>query len=449
MIGLFLSVFRRRSYIVASLGVFTSLFLAILAWLLPTGEAMTFGPWIITIEEQVSIAGLSFLLSNSDLRLVGMFYGFAAFLFIGSLPAQVHHRLLPLGLIVFGLLGVVLAVEPFFYAALILILVVLVNTVIVVTPGQNVNKGILKFLVYQILGLLLILFGGWLLNEAYPPSGDLSPIIRSLLILCLGFVFIFSVFPLYVWIPRTLQDIHPYEAVFVFSNFFGISTVFFLEFMIRYPLLQDVINLDEILRFVGVLMVGTGGAWAAFQRDLGRIFGYAMVIEIGYALISIGISSGDLHYAMLAPRMLALAVWGLGLSIINRFSADLRFSTVQGKARQFQIAAAGVLLAQFSISGLPILAGFPALLETWQQLSLISTFSAIWAFLGSAGLLASGLRTFAVLTMGAEESTFEEKQSTSSQIFLGFGIIGLFLMGLFPHWFYFVFSELVGSFPFP
>jgi len=449
IVGIILIGIQKMKILVVVFGSLIAFLLAGIAWRFPIGEAISLGPWVINIDEQISVGGLQFILGNSDRSMVTLFYGVFVFLSVGSLSARAHRHFVPYGLIVIGLLTSILAVEPFFYAALILAVVVLINIFILVSPGQDENKGVLRFLVFQVIGTQLILFGGWLLNESALTSGDIVSITRASVILGLGFVFIFSIFPLYVWLPKTLQDIHPYAGVFVFSMVYGISSIFFLEFLLRYPWLHEVADLNEILRFVGVFMVGTGGVWAAFQKHLGRILGYAMVIEIGYALISIGISNSEFYYAMLPPRLLSLAVWGLGLSIISQFTPDLRFSTVQGFARHFPIAAAGVLFAEFSIAGLPLLAGFPALLEIWQRLSFTSPLSTIWAFLGSVGLLAGSLRSFAVLVMGSETTRTDKKQSLSSKILIIMGVAGLFLMGLFPHWFSSIILGMAGGFPLP
>jgi formate hydrogenlyase subunit 3/multisubunit Na+/H+ antiporter MnhD subunit len=226
---------------------------------------------------------------------------------------------------------------------------------------------------------------------------------------------------------------------------FGISTIFFLEFLARYTWLQEVVNIGMILRIIGVLMVASAGIWVFFQRNLGRILGYAMVIEVGYSLLSISLSNAQLHYAMLAPRMLAISLWGLALSMIRKRFPDLRFSTVKGVAQQFPVVGMSILISQFSIAGLPLLAGFPNLLELWQSLSQDSVSFALWALLGSSGLAFNGMRSFAVFVMDQDQVIEDRRISILSQAFLIVGILGLVLMGIFPQWVYPFFSGLSGT----
>jgi NADH-quinone oxidoreductase subunit N len=448
IMGAILFLLRRWNTATTMIGTLTALFLAGIAWRFPIGEVSILGPWAFTIKEQLSFAGLQLVLSQADRPLLWMFFGAIAFFLAGASAAGVQRRFVPLSLMVAGLLSTVLAIEPFFYGALFIAAMALIGVLILVPFGQPINKGVIRFLFVQIVGVQFVLFGGRLMAEVAAASDDPTGVTQAALIFGIGFIFLFAIFPLYVWIPRILEDSHPYSAVFIFSMSFGITTIFFLEFLSRYPWLPGLVDVSTILRFVGILLVASGGTWAVFQRHLGRILGYAMVIEMGYALLSISVSDGDLYYAMLAPRMLALAVWGLGLSVLRTHSTDLRFKAIQGIARQFPVAGAGILLAQFSLAGLPLLAGFPILLALWQKLSLESVSSAVWPFLGSVGLVAGGLRSLAVLVMGPEDLPWSGKLSLISQILLVIGTLGLLILGLFPQWFYPFFSDLAGSFGF-
>ena len=190
-------------------------------------------------------------------------------------------------------------------------------------------------------------------------------------------------------------------------------------------------------------MVVSGGAWAAFERHLGRLIGYAVVIEVGYALLSIGVQYSVLQYAMLVPRVISLSVWALGLSVLQMHSKDLDFRSVQGIGRQFPLASSAIFFANLSLAGMPLLAGFPVLLVLWNQLAAITPSMSLLSFLGSVGLLIGCLRSLAVLIMGPQNIPWNQREDLTQRIYLFIGIVCLFILGIFPQWFYPLFSGLV------
>lgn len=182
-------------------------------------------------------------------------------------------------------------------------------------------------------------------------------------------------------------------------------------------------------------MTASGGILGSLQRHLGRILAYAAIAETGLLLLTLGLQSADLVYIvflMLIPRGLEFSVWALALSIIKRNAYPLKFSDVQGMARNYPVATAALIIAHLSVAGFPLLAGFPSRLALWQELSLQSLAASVWVFLGLAGLLIAAIRTLAALVMATEDKRWEVKESWVQISMLGLGIVGLFLLGLFP-----------------
>jgi formate hydrogenlyase subunit 3/multisubunit Na+/H+ antiporter MnhD subunit len=217
-------------------------------------------------------------------------------------------------------------------------------------------------------------------------------------------------------------------------------------------------------------MVLTGGLWAAFQRHLGRILGYAVMVEIGLSLLAIGTQGSiPVFFASLLPRVLGLGVWALALSTVRLYSTDLHFSSIQGLARGLPVASAALVIANFSIAGFPILAGFPMRIALMENLARHDLVGAFLTVIGCIGLFAGGLRTFAVLIMGPDQDRQSdrrevipqnnvEKQTTvivgewqitesrAQLFFLLFGILLLILVGLFPQWFFPTLANLQQAF---
>jgi formate hydrogenlyase subunit 3/multisubunit Na+/H+ antiporter MnhD subunit len=182
-------------------------------------------------------------------------------------------------------------------------------------------------------------------------------------------------------------------------------------------------------------MVATSGFFASQQKHIGRIMGYAAVAESGLFVLAMGLRSSEIvniTFLLLIPRGLELAVWALALSIIKRKAYSLRFGEVQGMARSYPIAVGALILANLSMIGYPLLAGFPPRLALWQELAGQSLAISFWVFVGLLGLLIAAIRTLAVFVMAEENTAWKLNESWVQLTMLGLGVIGLFILGMFP-----------------
>ncbi len=422
--------------------------LALAAWLLPNEDQILLGSWSIRFTDQISVGGVQIILAEEQRSLLVMLYVLAAFLLAGAMAARSQKWLVPFGLIVTGLIVAGISIEPHYLGALVFPLVVFFCVLILAPPGAEISKGLARFLIFQMIGVVMVLLAGWLLAADVKLLADPPALTRAILVFGIGFSFLLAIFPLYTWVIMVAEDGHPYAVTFVLLMLFGGYTLYFLSYLSHYQWLLLAVELLTVVRIAGVLMVATGGAWVAFQRNLGRILGYAVVIEVGHALLAIGLQDWELYYAMLIPRTLSLAVWGLGLSVIKLQAGSLDFKVVQGIARKFPVASAAILFSHFSLAGLPLLVGFPLALALWIRLATYSVPVAVWCFLGSIGLITAGFRSLAVLVMGPEVLPWQETETLTQRLYLLVGILGLFVLGLLPQWIYPWFVSLSGAYGF-
>ena len=182
-------------------------------------------------------------------------------------------------------------------------------------------------------------------------------------------------------------------------------------------------------------MVVSGGIFASTQKHVGRIMGYAAIAETGLLILAMGLKSIEIVnviFLLLIPRGLELAVWALGLSVVKREAFSLQFSEIRGMVRKFPIAVTAIILAHLSMTGFPLLAGFPSRLALWQELANQSLVVSFWIFLGLLGLLISAIRTLAVFVMAEENTAWSWNESWVQAGMLTLGVIGLFILGLIP-----------------
>jgi len=446
VVGLILYVIRRREGLVFIIGVTLSLILAIFAWIQPINETYRLGGFSFQLVDSFSILGRRFVLQPEKAPILVLIYLGVAFWFGGALVARTSRLFIPVGLVISALVTAALAVEPFLYAALLIEIAAIVCIPLLSPPGYAMDRGSIRFLVYQTLSMPLILFTGWLLAGAEVSPEDSALILRSGVLLAIGFSFLLAIFPFHTWMPMVTEKANLYVVAFIFYIFPLIVTLFGLGFLDRYAWLRSSDSLYILLSWTGIFMVIAGGIGAAFDQHLGRIMAYAMVVEIGVTLLTlslIGDKPGSLpllgvFFASLFPRGLTLGLMALATIVISRSSLNdpqrqrYQLRDYEGIALRYPIAASLIILCLFSMAGFPLLAGFPVRLAMWQGLSAQSVILGALSILGSVGLIIAGLRTLVVFVSGQDQGGWHVEEKRPEGILLVLGAVALFIVGLFP-----------------
>ena len=252
-----------------------------------------------------------------------------------------------------------------------------------------------------------ILFTGWMLAGVEASPSDIALVIRAGILMAIGFAFLLAIFPFHSWIPMVAEESHPYVAGFLFFMLPGVVSLFGLGFLDRYVWLRESEVLLTFVLAVGMLMVATGGLWAAFETNLGRMMGHAAVMEIGLSLLAIGLGGQVgimVYFWLFLPRALSFVVWAISLSRLQRGTGrNLDSEALRGFGMRRPRSSIALLVAQFSLAGMPFLAGFPVRLVLWENLAASYPVIAAVAVLGSIGLLAGGLRTLIILFVSKED----------------------------------------------
>jgi len=439
----------RNQRILAIAGGSLALLLALIALFIPIDQAMQIGNFSLKIAPAIDVLGRRLILVPADGYLLAIFYGLVAMWLFGAEVTSTAHRLVPLGLMVSAFLVASIAVEPFLYAAILIEMAVLLAIPLLLPQNQAPGPGVMRFLIYQTLGMPFILFAGWLLAGVEASPGDLQLAVQSTTILGLGFAFLLAVFPLYTWLPMLAEEVSPYTLGFLFWVLPTITIIFGMGFLDRYAWLRTSEQLSQILTLGGLLMVVTGGLSSAFQRHLGRQMAYAVISETGFSLLALSLppeKSVESVFLLIIPRSLALLVWAMSLTRLKEQVEPLRFSAVQGLASSHPVTAAGLVLAHLSVAGFPLLAGFPVRLVLWEGLASQSLTIALWFLIGILGLLTGVTRTLAVLVMSPKGTEWQIQERWGSGILIGIGAMSLFILGIFPQLFRPILANLPAMF---
>jgi NADH:ubiquinone oxidoreductase subunit 2 (subunit N) len=439
----------RNQRVLSILGGTIAVLLAVAAQFIPIEEPLEIGLNSLKIDSTLNVLGRLLQIEPAKGPLLAVVYGATALWFFGAEASNTARRLVPYGLLITALMVASIAVEPFLFAALFIELAVLLSIPMLVEMNQLPGRGVVRFLTYQTLALPFILLSGWLLAGVEASPGDILLASQSTTMLGLGFAFLLAIFPLYNWIPMLVDEVSPFLVGFMLWILPTLTIIFATGFLDRYSWLRSSMDTSDALQFAGLLTIVTGGILASAQRNLGRIMAYTSVAETGFAILAVSLNSRfgvSILFLLLPARALSLAVWSLALTILKNNVESMQFREARGLLRSFPLSCVALIFASLSMSFFPLLAGFPTRLTLWENLSRVSLGAAFWMGLGIVGLSVGCFRTLAVLSMADEFSGWEVRENWLQGIMLGLGVIGLFILGLFPQLIQYFLAGLPGMF---
>lgn len=428
--------FRKNRQVTMTVSVTGSLSLAALAAFLPIADAIQIGSLTLKISPELVVLGRRFLIESGDRYFIILIFMIAAFWFFGSGVTDVHFNFIPIGMAITALLIAALAVDPFLYAALLVEIAVLISIPMLSPPGSRIRKGVVSFVIFQTLALPFMLFAGWALSGIEANPSDELLILMASALLGLGFAFWLAIFPFNSWMPQLAEEAHPYVTGFLLIL---LPTTFFLlalKYLDGIAWLRDTTQIYNILIFGGILMVVTGGVWALFQKNLGRLFSYGVIIESGISLIALGIGEapGLKAFSMLfLPRIWGLGVWALAMTILSKDSG-LDLSQLRGVIYRKPVATAAIFLSMLSIGGIPLLAGFPTRQFVMENLAGLFPSAGLFVFIGLVCFLVGAIR-LAVIMVSGPKGPWIVLEDRFQIILLAMGCGVLFAIGLMPEWF--------------
>jgi len=406
------------------------------AIVLPIGEVFKFLFWEVRLSDQLLIFGRRFILSGADRPIVILLFSLWLFWLLIMDPKLVPIQFIPLSLAGICLILTSYSVEPIFYGALFFAFLALIFVVLLSPPGKEPTPGVLRFLIFQILGILFILFAAWLASWIDLNTGNQVMLARSLLILALGFSFLLSVFPFISWISMVGEKNHPFLSGFIFNTYFLGVFLFGTRFILEGGWIGQGVNIQAPLQIAGVIMLGFGGFMAVFSKHLGRLMGAMIIAEIGRSLLAISLFQAGfpIYFGMVILQSISLGVWSLSLTQLQQGIHDLDFQSAAGAARLWPVITSGLLLGYFALAGVPLLGGFPIYWALGSGLSFFPLWINSVFVLSTLGLIFGGLRLLSVLTKHAgEESILILGEPFYRYLILGLNTL-LILIGFLPQW---------------
>ena len=420
--------------------------MALSAALLPINQPFRLIFWEMQFSDQLLVYGRRFVLSTADQPVVILLFGVFLFWSLIFNPKHVPSFFLPLSLGGITLILTAYAVDPIFYGALFFAFLALIHVIMLTPPGTEPSPGVMRLLIYQILGMLFILFAAWLASWVGINLGDEFMLSRALVILALGFSFLLSIFPFISWIPMVAEANHPFLSGYLFNVYFLGVFLFGSRFLTEAGWFAQGIDLQTPLQLAGGIMVGFGGLLAVFSRNLKRMLAALVITEIGRSLLAISLFrlGFPIYFAMVIVQTIALGGWSTSLLVLAKGLPDLDIDSINGAARGWPLISSGLVVSYFSLAGLPLLAGYPIYLALGNGLIPYPVWINSLLVLSSVGLIIGGLRAFSVLIEDSgEETVLDLGDRFDKGVVIGLSLI-LILLGLFPQLVYQIAETITG-----
>jgi NADH:ubiquinone oxidoreductase subunit 2 (subunit N) len=432
----------RWAWVQAAAAAVTAAVMGLLALQAPLDQVAAFAGRDLRFESAWVVLGRSFTFVNDDRPALAFIYLTALVFFAGAgavRQGRAPRAFLPMGLVILSLLTATIFVQPFLFAALFLEMIAACAVIMLADVDHPNTRGAMRLLVFVTLSVPFILLSGWQLEGLVTNPDDPNLLARATILLDIGLFILLAIVPFHSWIPTVSDEASPFTAAFVFTVVQAAVMFFMLKFFNQYDWLRDNQTEFVLLRWGGAVMIVGGGAFAFAQRRFGRLMGYAVMIDIGAALMAVGLATPDglrATLAILALRVLALAVWGLGLSWLRLDSNSTDFDDLAGRAWQMPFAAMAVVVGGLSLIGFPLTAGFAGRWALYRQLAAGEVGFGLILLLASASVVLAYARGLAALFRREEEAEGSPaegpREGQVAIIFLLVGVAAILFLGLFP-----------------
>lgn len=448
-IAFLLFIIRSNRLLTLTIGGGISALLAVMALTFKIESVFPLGPLSLEISSTLSIFGRSFIILDNDRYMIALLFAMSAFWIVGSRISGSNTYFVPNALAIISLFIAALSVQPFLYAALIIEIAVLISIPIFFIRGEPVKQGVIRFLIFQTLAVPFILLSGRGFELAPTSIDTQAAYYQAGILLALGMGLWLAIFPFYTWIPLLAGDGHSYSAGFIFSMLPTTILIFFLEFFNTYSWLREQTQLFVVVQIIGIVMVVLGGLFAAFQKSLTRILGYAVMVEIGFSLLALSVHQligWESYIYIMIPRLIAIAICALAISVWKNQKINLEIDSLDGHFLNNPFATIGFIVGWFTFSGLPLLPGFATKLPILIGLSSSSINSIVFVSIGLFGLFIAGFRFLASVFSELEFKEIDLEEPLVQKLFFSIGVLFLIGMGLFPSFFLNPFISLLSAF---
>jgi NADH-quinone oxidoreductase subunit M len=313
-----------------------------------------------------------------------------------------------------GMVGVFLALDLFLFYIFWEVVLVPMYLIIGIWGGANRIYSTIKFVLYTLVGSLLMLVailatafayqsatGSWtgafdlVALRAHAAGVGFAPVLQigAFLAFFLAFAIKVPMFPFHTWLPDAHTDAPTAGSVILAGVLLKLGAYGFLRFAL--PIYPDAAHtFAPVIIVLALIAIIYGAIVALVQPDLKRLVAYSSVSHMGFVTLGTfvfteqGIQGAILQ--MLNHGLITGALFLL-VGVIYERTHDRTIAKMGGLAARTPVYAAMLGFFVFASAGLPGLSGFVgeflAMLGAFERNPLIAAVAAFVMILGAAYLL--------------------------------------------------------------
>ena len=409
--GVLLLFFVNEKRLSRIVGLLLTAFLSGTALRIPVNSMIVVNRSSLIFSASAKILGRTITISRSGQTIVAFFYAFTFLWIFGSMFADIYKYFIPVSIMSTALLVGVIAVQPFIYGIFLAMICALLFIPILRNTNMENENVILRFLLYQMLGMICLAVSGRLTGTVDINPQDSFLLKRAVILIFSGISLWLAVFPFFSWIASLMEKGCPFISGFVVSILQFSSLFILMQFLKDYSWLRAYQPLFHALRLAGITMLVVGSVLSMIQTNLQRTMAFIIAAENGVSILLVGADTHDSIDAFLTGIFIHSVVWLIWAVSVKFIGSDydLSLTNMSGLAYEHPIVCAALLLSHFTVSGMPILAGFNL------RLSLFSSCFSQSETLGWIACIASGILIFSGIRLMFIFISPKQEENTGSR----------------------------------
>jgi len=403
-VAVVLQILRRWTAITASLATITALLGGMLVISSPLiDKLLSLSVFNIAVEQPFYLLGRELVVEPVDRLPLSFIFFTAAGLFIIAWRLLPHSNFFPTGLMMVAMLAGAMMVKQVVYTALLIEIAAVLAVFPLHEPvggryGGGSGRGGARYIAYVTLALPGLMITQLLLELFAIFPNDTGLLQSATVLLGLSFVILLGAVPFQAWLSTIATDGSPPVVTFLFTVNMGAVWFMLLAYLESYAWLGQQAIFSSLFTTVGLLMMIIGGSLAAAQRRLGRLIGYATLVDNGAMFMALGtrqVAGVALTVMILMARPLALGLMTMGLDGLKRLSSGddstdnnaRGFISLEGAGWRAPWRAVAFVVGGIAMAGFPLSLNFAARWGLYRLISETNLFQAVLALMGCAGVM--------------------------------------------------------------